>query len=136
MDWQPIATAPRDGTRILIAIDDRIYHVVWDGNSWKDLNGAPYPNNYGLRDDRDARWAMPNLPEAVVQTTADKERITTEVLNSYRDRAGSISRAHAQLAAKDIRAKTDEYVSIGYRIEDDTIVVHVGKEKFYVKAKQ
>ena len=39
MTWKPIKTAPKDGTRILIFVQDIIVTIHWDGYDWAGEDG-------------------------------------------------------------------------------------------------
>lgn len=52
-DWQPIETAPKDGTPILVWIDDHVAEVEWDEDGWigvwEDISsssGDDYPTHW------------------------------------------------------------------------------------------
>ena len=49
--WQPMSTAPKDGTRILIASGPEVYTVLWYEGIWcvEDNKNEPYPFR-GYRD--------------------------------------------------------------------------------------
>lgn len=50
-DWQPMSTAPKDGTRILIAFGPEVHMVLWYDGIWcvEDNKNEPYPFR-GYRD--------------------------------------------------------------------------------------
>ena len=59
MKWQPIETAPKDGTAILVYTCNEGFYVV----SYDDIFSAPWRvrNDEGLNEDQPTHW-MP-LPE-------------------------------------------------------------------------
>lgn len=36
MQWIPIEAAPKDGTKILLVVDDNLFIGFWNGRSWDD----------------------------------------------------------------------------------------------------
>ena len=70
MEWQPIETAPKDGTRILVNFHGRVKEVFWDDPYGENMTFAiwcvdddkhgPYPLR-GYSEGDDTHW-MP-LPE-------------------------------------------------------------------------
>lgn len=41
MDWQPIASAPKDGSPILTWDGEAMFVVEWDAQSWYDADAWP-----------------------------------------------------------------------------------------------
>src|SRR4051794_24193188 len=57
--WQPMTTAPKDGSRILVCVDDYVGIAHWDRDegyeAWRDADGerieSPEPNGWMLLPD-------------------------------------------------------------------------------------
>jgi hypothetical protein len=66
MNWQPIETAPKDGTRILLFIEDQAVEGHWD-DSWPMWRTA-YLSSHGCgccADDNEepTHWAVLDTPK-------------------------------------------------------------------------
>lgn len=74
--WQPIESAPRDGTLILVARinqahpEDEQHIVRWDDDWWQVHCGK---NDHPLRGDEPTHW-MPRLPMPKVTKHSHEER--------------------------------------------------------------
>ena len=65
MDWQPIATAPKDGTEILVYTRSECFYVV----VYDDVFSAPWRirNDEGLNETVPTHWMpLPEAPDANV----------------------------------------------------------------------
>ena len=58
MEWQPIETAPKDGTRVLLVID----HGEWGDKVWTGLWADGWIVSYGKTTNEPTHWML--LPEA------------------------------------------------------------------------
>ena len=62
IDWQPIETAPKDGTKILACVSGFLpLAVKWEGGQWRSMiaDAGEYPG----RDWDATHWAHINYPE-------------------------------------------------------------------------
>ena len=68
MEWQPIETAPKDGTEVLVCRtygERRTEYAVahcYEGGEWHDMGDIGWAGMYGGPDNQPTHW-MP-LPEA------------------------------------------------------------------------
>ena len=64
MDWQPIATAPKDGTEILVYTMGECFYVV----AYDDVFSAPWRirNDEGVNEAVPTHWMpLPDAPNAI-----------------------------------------------------------------------
>ena len=61
--WQPIATAPRDGTEVLVCrtyLNNSPEYAVArnynDGNGWRDMGDIGWAGMYGGEDNQPTHW--------------------------------------------------------------------------------
>ena len=70
MDWQPIATSPKDGTEILVYTRSECFYVV----VYDDVFSAPWRirNDEGLNETVPTHWMpLPEAPNVQGQGSAD-----------------------------------------------------------------
>jgi hypothetical protein len=66
MNWQPIETAPKDGTHILLFIEDQAIEAWWD-DSWDEWSTA-YLSSHGCgccssSNETPTHWAVLDKPK-------------------------------------------------------------------------
>ena len=75
MEWQPIETAPRDGTHIWVYMEECQIEAWWDGEEWYcvrlALHGCGYcswRDHASSRDDAPTHWMpLPDPPQSEVE---------------------------------------------------------------------
>ena len=67
MDWQPIETAPKDGTKILVFVEDDVYQANWHNKrGWEFPIADQHPScgcGYCMGGEDHPKWWMP-MPKA------------------------------------------------------------------------
>ena len=61
MTWQPIETAPTDGTEVLVYARGSYAVAFWSGKEWRDMGDIGWAGMYGDDGNQPTHW-MP-LPE-------------------------------------------------------------------------
>lgn len=64
MNWQPIETAPKDGTQVLVFGNGRYAVAHFDGEEWRDAGDIGWAGMHG-EDNQPTHW-MPLLPPGYV----------------------------------------------------------------------